>query len=372
MAGEAVNARLGVVDCHDGRGHNCHRFCGNCAVRRIQDFTDLVVKAVRASGCTGLNRRIASGRIKGKASRDGGARCQRDCNLGSRDSHTIQRVAVKRIENIGCSIRAIDAANAVINRIDNRRFNSDSRSRGRAVGGIKVLTDRIVEAVRASRGARINRDATRCRVKREASRNAGAGCNRDGHIGNVGRRPIEGVSIQHVQDIGLAGKAIDAGRAVINRLNRRRDDCDGRGCCRAVCRVEVFADRVVETVRSSRRARINRNKAGGRVEAKAGRNARATCNRDGDVRDVYCNTIECIAIKDIEHISLTGQSVDAVGRVVDRSDWRGDHFHCDCCRGTIGRVNRVADLVIDRISVSRCAGGNIDKAGDRVHRYTGV
>ena len=114
----------------------------------------------------------------------------------------VQRIAFNRIDHTGGAARTVHRRCIVIigcDRASDHRYRCGS---GRAVGRVQVLTDRVVEAVSASRGARINRDVACCRVKAKSSRNTGAGCNRNRHLGAINGRPIEGVVAKHVQDIG--------------------------------------------------------------------------------------------------------------------------------------------------------------------------
>ena len=268
----AVDAASAVINRLNRCCDHSDGFRGNCTVCRVQDFTDLVVKAVRASGRAGLNRRVAGGRVKGEASRNCRTRSQRNGDSGGSRRRAVQRVAIKGVKDIRLAREAVDPRNAIVSRVNRSCNYRHGRRRCRAIGGVEVLTDRIVEAVSTSSGARIDRYRTGGRVKAEASRNRRAGRHRDRDICAVDGRPIEGVVAKHIENVGGPARTVDAACTVIDRLNGRCNDSDGGRCSRAVRRVQVLTDRVVEAVGASWRVRVDRHIAGGRVKAEAGRN----------------------------------------------------------------------------------------------------
>ena len=238
---------------------------------------------------------------------------------------------------------------------------------------VQFLTDRVLQRVRARRCTRkhVNRPVhvqhhLRCRIarsiqKRYRRRNFNP-ANRKRHFRKVRRKAVQRVVIfNNIAQARTARVSVHRTVTVVLGYNRCGFHLHRDRCCVAVRRIQYLANRVLQRIRTGRRARKHVNRpvrvqhhlCRRIVRAVQERYRRRNFNAANGKRHfggIHRQPVQRVQVKRADHIVRTRIAVNPRRAVVYSVYCRGNHRHRDRGRVAVRRVGHIlADRVVQRI-----------------------
>ena len=373
------------------------------AVRRVQYLADRVLQRVRTRRCARkhVNRPVhVQHHLRCRIARSIQKRYRRrNFNPANRKRHfrKVRRKAVQRVvifNNIAQARTArvsVHRTVTVVLGYNRCGFHLHRDRRRIAVRRVQYHADRVLQRVRTRRCARkhVNRPVRvqhhlRCRIarsiqKRYRRRNFNP-TNRKRHFSGIHGNAVQRIRVKCAYNIVRARITVNARRAVVHSVYGRRINLHRDRRRIAVRRIQYFANRVLQCIRTGRRTRkhVNRpvrvqhhlrRRVAGSIQERYRRRNFNPANRKCHFRKVRRKAVQRVVIfNNIAQARTARVSVHRTVTVVLGYNRCGFHLHRDRCCVAVRRVQYLADRVLNRVRTRRRTGGNTHNARRRVHR----